>query len=612
MSECTLYEDVYGLIQSSGEPAWNGGAVFSTAMSGDGYYSLQVARSATGIVVGLASDPTGEDYSRIQHGLYFGHGTVRVIENQVVRASRYYADDSTLHIVRRSNVVYYCFGTERDPDTGLPGTPFYTSQFPSFGLVYLDASFYNEGDTILSAAFTPGNGESGYASGQFVFSGACSDDAYAQATGDLTFSGLASGGMRQGALGSLRLLGLSYAGTYQYAMGDFGLRGVCAAGIVPDYGSLVGLFELVGAVHGSRVIPQGSDGYFQLPGRATVGDHDQDRVIDIGDLPVDDDGHVIAEPGDTVVIVIGDDTFTHVVQPGDTLEDIANDLAEQIDTHPDYSAHVETTPTGEVKIVIADGAGVAEIVVETTFPVPVSRKPIISGASIGGWDAAGSFALTGYASGQRTALQNYFDVSLRLRGANDEPLVVQDILRCQDRLALWSDLTLVEQADLRTLLRAGTDASFSAQERLSLLDKLYAAIPLNLRATFDIVTEPELTFRAILMLSEFLAAVETQTTRFQAAVTLTEAVVLQEVWRSIADLTATEALTLADEMTQAIHAELRTEEAMALADELSCSLLLLFDDHLNLTSQGGASVASLLNLSGAVGLIPRLRLPRSS
>ena len=133
-------------IEFSHYPAWDGNAITLSTLASDGEYSFQIGR-CTGIAVGLvpAGQPSGGDYSRQTHTLYFDSTNVRAAERGtfVSPATRWHPGD-TFRIRRVGRTVAYYQNAAL----------LYSSYLDSVGEVALDAAIFARDDQVLDVALT--------------------------------------------------------------------------------------------------------------------------------------------------------------------------------------------------------------------------------------------------------------------------------------------------------------------------------------------------------------------------------------------------------------------------------------------------------------------------
>lgn len=119
---------------------WNAGARSNIFLSADGGYLFTVPQSVVGVIVGLNSDDLGAGYFEIDHALYFSNGIARVLENGVEKANLgAYTGADEWRIERIASTVLYKKNT----------SVAYVSAVPSAGTVFLDASLYSGGDSVI-------------------------------------------------------------------------------------------------------------------------------------------------------------------------------------------------------------------------------------------------------------------------------------------------------------------------------------------------------------------------------------------------------------------------------------------------------------------------------
>lgn len=134
---------------------WNAGARSIAELPGNGAATFQVP-SAVGAVVGFNDVDEDVGYLNIEHGLYFRRQTFQVMELGVAKtADAVFSSEDTFKIERIGGRVRYFRNDEL----------IYTSETPSLGTVFLDASLYSGGDTIDSPALIAAAG--GYSSAAF-------------------------------------------------------------------------------------------------------------------------------------------------------------------------------------------------------------------------------------------------------------------------------------------------------------------------------------------------------------------------------------------------------------------------------------------------------------
>lgn len=123
---------------------WNAGARSINGLAGSGYAEFKIP-SAVGVVVGFNGRDDDANYVEIKHGLYFARTSLRVYESGVEKFNAgSFVDTDLFRIERFGTLVTYSRN----------GTPIYTSDVPSVGPVFLDASLYSGGDIVDSPSLT--------------------------------------------------------------------------------------------------------------------------------------------------------------------------------------------------------------------------------------------------------------------------------------------------------------------------------------------------------------------------------------------------------------------------------------------------------------------------
>lgn len=201
MAVCLSYRDVYGPVTTN-TPDWNGGARSAIAFAANCFYGFEVPRASVGVVVGLNSPDEGQHYLEIDHGFHFTRGTVSVMEGgaRVGVGPLFYTEGTRYYVVRQGTTVIYCQRPSTAPETAffvdprfptllLPGVVLHVSTRASYGEVFLDASMFAVGDSILNES-----------AGEIWFVGAEDEDLASSLagsgslTGELPFSAVAAGG----------------------------------------------------------------------------------------------------------------------------------------------------------------------------------------------------------------------------------------------------------------------------------------------------------------------------------------------------------------------------------------------------------------------------------
>jgi len=153
---------IYGTITTDA-PAWTGAAHSTAEFTGNCFFGWEVPRASVGVVVGFNDSDVSEHYTDIDHGLYFARGTVRVMERGIPRgpSAIAYVEGTRFYVVRIGTAVLYCmrpydaaptdyFTAPLYPEYPLPGEVIYASAAPSYYTVFLDASLYATGDSIIN------------------------------------------------------------------------------------------------------------------------------------------------------------------------------------------------------------------------------------------------------------------------------------------------------------------------------------------------------------------------------------------------------------------------------------------------------------------------------
>lgn len=123
---------------------WNAGARSIVMELGDCTTTFKPSPDCVGVVVGLSTSDNGPMITDIQHGFYFRRDSVGQVFTVIERGTSKtvpatYSIDDQFHVNRLSGVVTYW---KND-------TVVYTSDTPSIGPVFLDASLYSTGDRVL-------------------------------------------------------------------------------------------------------------------------------------------------------------------------------------------------------------------------------------------------------------------------------------------------------------------------------------------------------------------------------------------------------------------------------------------------------------------------------
>lgn len=123
---------------------WNAGARSITAEPGDCTSTFKPSPKCIGVIIGFNTNDTGPSIAEIQHGFYFrkngSNQVYTVFESGASKtAAATYTDTDEFHITRMGGVVKYWVNS----------TVVYTSSTPSIGSVFLDASLYSSGDSVL-------------------------------------------------------------------------------------------------------------------------------------------------------------------------------------------------------------------------------------------------------------------------------------------------------------------------------------------------------------------------------------------------------------------------------------------------------------------------------
>lgn len=129
---------------------WTGSAqsVKSIAWAADGYGEFNMPL-VTGVIVGLSSSPDSAlvDYKTIDHALYFGNGTFKIMERGAeITAEFSFAAGDKFRIARSAGAVQYL---QNDAVV-------FSSDRPSVGAVRMDAAVYSGNDSINNPKLVEG------------------------------------------------------------------------------------------------------------------------------------------------------------------------------------------------------------------------------------------------------------------------------------------------------------------------------------------------------------------------------------------------------------------------------------------------------------------------
>ncbi|WP_199227740.1 hypothetical protein, partial [Acidovorax sp. HMWF018] len=222
---------------------WNAGARSIAELTGNGAATFKVP-SAVGAVVGFNDVDEDVGYLNIEHGIYFRRKTFQVMESGVVKTSdSTFAADDTFKIERVGDRVQYFKN----------GGLFHTSDVPSTGAVFLDASMYSGGDVIDSPALVPALGSYSAASMRPMDGFASETEWNYSRAAFLAMSGAASALRAKSRGVMLPITGLAVEGLYASARGSLSaLSGTAGAGMLaPSYGLSAGqMMPLYGYAHG--------------------------------------------------------------------------------------------------------------------------------------------------------------------------------------------------------------------------------------------------------------------------------------------------------------------------------------------------------------------------
>lgn len=226
---------------------WNAGARSIGGLPGNGAATFKIP-SAVGIVVGFNDVDEGAGYLDIEHGLYFRRQTYQVMELGVAKTSdATFTATDTFKIERIGGRVRY-FKND---------ALIYTSDLPSTGTVFLDASMYSGGDTIeapalLSLADLPAGGYS--TASLRPLDGFASETEWTYSRGRMLALTGAASALRSRANNTMRpITGLAVQGKYGESRASMRqLGGQATAGMLaPAYGLSAGqMMPLYGYAHG--------------------------------------------------------------------------------------------------------------------------------------------------------------------------------------------------------------------------------------------------------------------------------------------------------------------------------------------------------------------------
>lgn len=222
---------------------WNAGARSIAELVGNGAATFQVP-AAVGAVVGFNDVDEDAGYLNIEHGLYFRRQTFQVMELGTAKTvDAVFAGGDTFKIERIGGRVRYYKNDAL----------IYTSDLPSTGTVFLDASLYSGGDTIDAPALMSTFGGFSAAS-MLPLDGFASETEWNYSRGRMhALTGTASAKRARSHNAMRALTGLAVHGTYGEARASMRpLGGQASAGMLtPAYGLSAGqMMPLYGYAHG--------------------------------------------------------------------------------------------------------------------------------------------------------------------------------------------------------------------------------------------------------------------------------------------------------------------------------------------------------------------------
>lgn len=164
---CVRYESVYRtrtVYDLVVEPSWDGSAVAKSVLRRDGVMQFWVPRSAPGVVVGMALDPSGVFYEDINIGVLFNNGTVYPVVNGSELSAIGSFNYPVYSLLRYNGVVYFYGSDENEwvDDANfplpVPGDLLYTFSGAISSPVSFKAYLYSVADTLKGGVVTPWDG----------------------------------------------------------------------------------------------------------------------------------------------------------------------------------------------------------------------------------------------------------------------------------------------------------------------------------------------------------------------------------------------------------------------------------------------------------------------
>lgn len=603
MTECLRQEPVYGLVPVlSGAEAWNASAASRVALSADGSFTVKVAASAVGVVVGFSTATEGDDYATISHALSFSRGSVQVLELGERREPVLDAPEETFHIVRIGEQVFYCRG--ETPSGAFPGEVFYTSTKSLAGEVWVDAAFYATGDLILEAALTAGIA--------------------AQPPGAVA-GGWALAGMARGLE--------SDAPVTPYATGWVPLRvGIQARGsgeappLEPDVQSIMLYHAILGVARSvtSESLKTAVTGGWRLAGAASALSDEPTVAAVAGSFVVQGEARGTAakegayfQIGLTFLGARPSGTFDVMAAErlslGSALWSLTLVLAlEQVLVDDALSSKGMIHPRSLERFAARDAVWfLARVLAATTaeFSSTAMRSSVTSPHARDWLEAVET--VDSLLIAQAPSLEGWL-----LRDALWE---MREFL-ATDSLDLTSLSATVRRLAQRLRERLQVEITVASEgviyphaiEQLSLDVALWSTAHLLAASGLDLASETTATTTALLVAAELLQAASGTGPTLTLAVQLAERLVAQEVIAYVAELSAEEVAALATTLTAAIQARFNAPETLALAERIQSSLVVLGVETLTLEERMTPSLVAWLRAAETLAFIGKLDLPEGT
>lgn len=188
------------------------------------------------------------------------------------------------------------------------------------------------------------------------------------------------------------------------------------------------------------------------------------------------------------------------------------------------------------------------------------------------------------------------------------PLALVDGSTINTSTDIGSVLQLQAMILTETPLTTNTTITLTCTDTPTLTDAVIATIAVSLPTTISVTDDLDAAVAAVLELAILMSAQDTHTSVIEAAVSLLDGLVAQDLLYQLASLDLDETVAIADELSNAIRAHLALPETTALLAEMETAIVIPCSETATLTDAGTISVSAMLNLSDGAAFIARLPL----